>query len=111
MTTEDTIDLHLRGKRALVTGSSSGIGRAIAEGLAEEGASVAINGRNPATLGPAAAEIAAATGSTVVPIAADVSRTEEVARLVKRGCTGAGRARHPRQQRPGADLRCLSRSR
>ena len=59
------MDMLLRGKRALVTGGSYGIGRAIAQGLAEEGANLAINGRNIDTLQGAAAEIAARTGSTV----------------------------------------------
>lgn len=42
------MDLHLSGKRALVTGSTAGIGLAIAETLAEEGASVIVNGRTQA---------------------------------------------------------------
>jgi len=41
------MDLRLRGKRALVTGGSKGIGRAIANGLAEEGCDVAIKPANP----------------------------------------------------------------
>ncbi|MCU1260092.1 MAG: fabG 8, partial [Bryobacterales bacterium] len=41
------MDLQLRGKRALITGSSAGIGYAIAEALAREGASVIVNGRKP----------------------------------------------------------------
>ncbi len=40
------MDLHLKGKRALVTGSGSGIGEAIAKGLAKEGAAVVVQGRN-----------------------------------------------------------------
>ena len=39
------MDLRLDGKRALVTGSAAGIGYAIAEGLAQEGAEVIVNGR------------------------------------------------------------------
>src|SRR5712692_2731196 len=84
------MDLGLRGKRALVTGGSYGIGRAIAEGLAEEGVSVAINGRNLDTLRAAATEIASTTGSTVVSIAADVSRAEEVQRLVREAADALG---------------------
>ncbi|MBO2450501.1 SDR family NAD(P)-dependent oxidoreductase [Actinomadura barringtoniae] len=41
------MNLHLTGKRALVTGSTSGIGRAIAQALTAEGATVLIHGRNP----------------------------------------------------------------
>ena len=40
------MDLQLRGKRALVTGSTAGIGFAIAEALAREGATVIVNGRS-----------------------------------------------------------------
>jgi short-subunit dehydrogenase involved in D-alanine esterification of teichoic acids len=40
------MDLNLSGKRALVTGSTLGIGRAIAEALLAEGASVTVNGRD-----------------------------------------------------------------
>lgn len=82
------MDLRLRGKRALVTGSSYGIGRAIAEGLAREGVNVAINARNPDALEAAAAEIRGATGSTIIPIAADVAEPDQVIRLVQEA-TGA----------------------
>ena len=47
----------LTGKRALVTGSSQGIGFAIAKGLAEHGAAVVLNGRDRARLETAAADI------------------------------------------------------
>ncbi len=49
------MDLKLAGKRALVTGSSRGIGRAIASGLAAEGARVCLNGRDAGTLETTAA--------------------------------------------------------
>src|SRR5216683_7936909 len=51
---------ELTGKRALVTGSSQGIGFALAQGLAEHGAEVVLNGRNAAKLDAAAARLAAA---------------------------------------------------
>jgi len=73
-----------------VTGSSAGIGRAIAEGLSEEGVSVVINGRNPETLQAVGKEMAAATGRTVVPIAADVSIAAEVRRLVRDAAAALG---------------------
>ncbi|MAF49401.1 MAG: SDR family NAD(P)-dependent oxidoreductase [Rhodospirillales bacterium] len=65
------MNLELSGKRALVTGSTLGIGRAIAEALLREGASVIINGRD----GDRVAEVAAELSSLgeVVGIAADMS--------------------------------------
>ena len=50
----------LTGRRALITGSSQGIGFALAQGLAEAGAQVVLNGRDTAKLAEAAARIAGA---------------------------------------------------
>jgi gluconate 5-dehydrogenase len=49
----------LRGKRALITGSSQGIGLALAKGLAEHGATVILNGRDPGKIEVASAELTA----------------------------------------------------
>jgi NAD(P)-dependent dehydrogenase (short-subunit alcohol dehydrogenase family) len=66
--------IDLSGKTALVTGSTAGIGHAIARGLAEAGATVAVNGRTKAKVDAAAAAIAKAVpGAEVRGIAADVS--------------------------------------
>ena len=66
--------IDLTGKTALVTGSTSGIGHAIARGLAAAGAEVVVNGRTKAKVDAAAAAIAkAAPGAKVRGIAADVS--------------------------------------
>jgi 3-oxoacyl-[acyl-carrier protein] reductase len=62
------MDLQLIGKRAVVTGSSSGIGEAIAKMLAAEGASVVVHGRREAEANRVAAEIAAAGGKAVVAL-------------------------------------------
>ena len=51
------MDLNLAGKRALVTGSSLGIGRAIAEALLAEGASVIVNSRDKGRVDQAVAEL------------------------------------------------------
>ena len=63
------MELHLKGKRALVQGASSGLGRAIAEALVREGAKVAVSSSNPDRIAIAAREMGAAAG-----IAADLSR-------------------------------------
>src|SRR3954464_13251506 len=54
---EDGVDLQLRGKRAIVTGGSPGIGLAVAHRLAGEGAAVALVARDPARLAEAAEEV------------------------------------------------------
>lgn len=76
------MDLQLEGKRALVTGGSRGIGKAIASALAEEGADVALLARSAQPLAQAAAELAAATGRRVVGVAGDTTSDEQVRRAV-----------------------------
>jgi NAD(P)-dependent dehydrogenase (short-subunit alcohol dehydrogenase family) len=75
--------IDLSGKTALVTGSTSGIGHAIAKGLASAGASVVVNGRSEAKVDAAAAAIAKAVpDSKVRGIAADVSTAAGCSALV-----------------------------
>src|SRR5262245_7126906 len=68
----------LRGKTALITGGSRGIGRAIALGLASRGASVAIGYVNNATKAHEVAQIVTDAGGQAVAIQADLSRPSEV---------------------------------
>lgn len=75
------MDLQLTGKKALVTGSTAGIGFAIAERLAQEGASVVVNGRTQARVEAAVARIQAAGGKDVSGVAADLGTAEGVAQL------------------------------
>jgi 3-oxoacyl-[acyl-carrier protein] reductase len=77
------VDLSLKGKSALVGGASQGIGYAIARLLAAEGARVAMVARKEEPLEAAARQIAQDTGSETVPIAADIRRADECARIVQ----------------------------
>ena len=81
---------NIAGRVALVTGSSRGIGRALAEGLADAGCTVVLNGRDPARLERARAELAARVGECVHAVAFDVSSPEAVADGVARAEQVAG---------------------
>ncbi len=67
------MDLGLKGKSAIVCAASKGLGRACAMALAREGVSVVITARNATTLEQTAAEIRAATGAKVTPVAGDIT--------------------------------------
>lgn len=75
------MDLGLRGKVALVSAASKGLGRAVARELALEGAKVAICARDAGTLEAARAAIASESGAEVLAVAADVARVEDIERL------------------------------
>ncbi len=75
------LDLGIQGRRAIVCGSSRGLGRACAEALARAGATVVVNGIDPDRAARAAEEIAAATGGRTVAVAADVTTPEGQDRL------------------------------
>jgi 3-oxoacyl-[acyl-carrier protein] reductase len=74
----------LEGRVALVTGSSRGIGEAIALRLAQEGAKVAVNYHTGEEAAARVVEAIAASGGDAVSIGADVSREDQVNTLVKR---------------------------
>jgi NAD(P)-dependent dehydrogenase (short-subunit alcohol dehydrogenase family) len=76
------MDLQLAGKKTVVTGGSRGIGKAIAQVLAEEGCDVVIGARTEATLRAAADEIASQTGRKVVPLTVDMTDLESIRRFI-----------------------------
>ncbi len=97
------MDLQLTGKRAIVTGASRGIGKAIARQLLEEGVEVVIAARGREGLEAAAAALAQETGGRVVPVVADTGDDASVEALV--GRARARRGGHPGQQRRDARRR------
>lgn len=84
------MDLGLRGKVAVVTGGTEGIGRATALKLAREGAKVAICARGAALLEKTADEIRKA-GGEVLAVAADMSKTADIERFINAVTTRFGR--------------------
>jgi 3-oxoacyl-[acyl-carrier protein] reductase len=77
------MDLQLKDKSALVTGSSRGLGYAIARILAMEGCRVAINGRETQTLCNAATKLVSETNAHIVPLTGDVGQPEVPVSLVE----------------------------
>ena len=78
------MDIDISGKTALITGSTAGIGYAIAKGLALSGANVIVNGRKNEKVAKAAEELGIEVGATLVRgVAADVSTAAGCAKLVE----------------------------
>lgn len=77
------MQLDLSGRTALVTGSSQGIGLAIANGLAQAGARVALNGRRGDALAEAAASLRERTGADVLEVVADLGTSAGAERVVE----------------------------
>ena len=85
------MDLGLKAKVAVVTGGSEGIGKAAARSLGREGAMVVVCARREEVLRAAASEVAEATGAEIVPVAADVTRAEDVERVIETAVERFGR--------------------
>jgi NAD(P)-dependent dehydrogenase (short-subunit alcohol dehydrogenase family) len=83
------VDLRLSGKVAIVTGAGSGIGKALATRLADDGASVVV--ADVAKFDLAAAEIAKATGARTLGLQIDVSSEADVARMATETVKAFGR--------------------
>ena len=77
------MDLQLAGKRALISGGSRGIGKAVAKVLAQEGALVALLARGEAGLRDAAAELLAQGAPRVVTVTADTTDGDQVTHAVR----------------------------
>lgn len=78
------MQIDLTGKTALVTGSTQGIGYAIAQGLAQSGADIIVNGRNEAKTKAAAEKLQAEFPDVkITPVAADLATAEGAEKLAK----------------------------
>jgi NAD(P)-dependent dehydrogenase (short-subunit alcohol dehydrogenase family) len=84
------MDLQLKGKRALVTGGSKGIGKAIARQLAREGVDCAICARTEETLKSTAEELAAETGARIVPVVGNTANAESIQQFVDQAAAQLG---------------------
>jgi 3-oxoacyl-[acyl-carrier protein] reductase len=85
------MDLGLKGKVALVAAASRGLGRAVAEELAAEGASLILCARNQQTISETGEEISRANGVPTLAVEADVSVRNEITKLVDSGIQRFGR--------------------
>jgi 3-oxoacyl-[acyl-carrier protein] reductase len=79
------MDLGLKGKVAFIAAGSQGLGRAVADELANEGASLIINSRSKEKLDALAADIRERTGADVLTAAGDLSSATDLERVVKYG--------------------------
>src|SRR3954466_8340174 len=77
------MDLHLKGKRVLITGASKGIGAAAAEAFAEEGAHVRLAARSTEAMEALAKKLRAEHGAEVTVHAVDLRQAVDLARLAK----------------------------
>ncbi|HLG73161.1 MAG TPA: SDR family oxidoreductase [Chloroflexota bacterium] len=85
------MDLELKGKAALISGGSRGIGKAVARELAREGAAVAITARGVEALRATAAELEAETAGRVLPVSGDTSDDDSVRTMVQEAASQLGR--------------------
>ena len=85
------MNLQLAGKKALITGGSRGIGKAIARQLALEGVDCVICSRNEATLKETALELSKETGRNIYPIVANTGDPDSIVSLVEQAAEKMGR--------------------
>lgn len=87
---EAGLDLQLVGKKALITGGSRGIGKAIARQLALEGVDCTICSRNELALKETAMELRKETGRNIYPIVADIGDPQSILHLVEEAANAMG---------------------
>src|SRR5829696_7961066 len=85
------MDLGLKGRVAFVAAASKGLGRAVAEELAAEGADLFLCARGADALQQTASEIARSSTVRVIPSAGDVSKSGDVSRLVREATEQLGK--------------------
>src|SRR5271168_595321 len=85
------VEFDVTGKVVFITGAGRGIGKGIAQVLAESGADIALNALTPTYVTPTAAEIAASSGRRVVPVIADVTQPDAVEHAVAQVLATFGR--------------------
>ncbi|HIE16571.1 MAG TPA: SDR family oxidoreductase [Dehalococcoidia bacterium] len=85
------MDLGIAGKIAIVAAASKGMGKAVAVGLAREGAHLAICARGESELKKTTREITSSTSARVLPVVADVTSPNDIQRLVKKTADEFGR--------------------
>ena len=85
------MDLGLRNKNVLITGSTNGLGKSIAKIMAEEGANVIISGRNETAAKQLAEEIKRTNQVQAIPITADLSKENAAESLFEQSIQAMGR--------------------
>lgn len=88
------MDLNLKGDSAIVTASSSGLGKAAAAALIKEGVNVVINGREQKKLEVALKELKALKGGRVFSCQGDITKKDDIKKLVKTAVDNFGRLDH-----------------
>ncbi|MEM3041754.1 MAG: SDR family NAD(P)-dependent oxidoreductase, partial [Nitrososphaerota archaeon] len=76
--------MGIKGRVAIVTGSSRGIGKAIAGGLAREGAKVAICARDEDELKETAEELISSSGNEILAVRVDLRKKEDIEAMVRK---------------------------
>lgn len=88
------MDLNIKGNTAIITASSSGLGKAAAEALVKEGVNVVINGRNKEKLDKTSKELKLLNGGRVTVVEGDITKKEDIKKIVAAAVDEYGRIDH-----------------